>query len=223
MKIPEINYILSDREIADMVDGIYKQNHEYYIIDENGFILGYKDQKGLAEKEYLTELLCKWRNINRWLNNGASPYERVTLAMIEEKEKERATLYRQIENALNGKFAINNNQESLPIEKLFRLPNKQKSVQKQGRQSKPFKKCLQNDDGFRLQRLHAVMKGKKGKEAALTIKVAIQIGWITKPTFKAVEDEFGDIGNRSNYNKYINEDRFTNDEIDGMKNTLLSN
>lgn len=102
MKIPEINCILSDREIADMVDGIYKQNHEYYIIDENGFILGYKDQKGLAEKEYLTELLCKWRNINRWLNNGASPYERVTLAMIEEKEKERATLYRQIENALNA-------------------------------------------------------------------------------------------------------------------------
>ena len=88
MKIPEINCILSDREIADMVDGIYKQNHEYYTIDENGFILGYKDQKRLAEKEYLTELLCKWRNINRWLNNGASPYERVTLAMIEEKEKE---------------------------------------------------------------------------------------------------------------------------------------
>lgn len=163
MKIPEIDYILSDREITDMVDGIYKQNYEYYNIDENGFILGYKDQKGLAEKEYLTELLCKWRKINRWLNDGASQYERVTFAMIEEKEKERATLYRQIENALNGKFAINNNQESLPIEKLFRLPNKQKSVQKQGRQSKPFKKCLQNDDGFRLQRLHAVMKGKKEK------------------------------------------------------------
>lgn len=114
MKIPEINCILSDREIADMVDGIYKQNHEYYTIDENGFILGYKDQKRLAEKEYLTELLCKWRNINRWLNNGASPYERVTLAMIEEKEKERDTLYRQIENALNGKFVINNNEENLP-------------------------------------------------------------------------------------------------------------
>lgn len=91
MKIPEINCILSDREITDMVDSIYKQNHEYYIIDENGFILGYKDQKRLAEKEYFTELLCKWRNINRWLNNGASPYERVTLAMIEEKEKERDT------------------------------------------------------------------------------------------------------------------------------------
>ena len=63
-----------------MVDGIYKQNYEYYNIDENGFILGYKDQKGLAEKEYLTELLCKWRKINRWLNDGASQYERVTFA-----------------------------------------------------------------------------------------------------------------------------------------------
>lgn len=54
------------------------------------------------------------------------------------------------------------------------------------------------------------------------MKVAIQIGWITKPTFKAVTDEFGDIGNRSNYNKYINGDRFTKDEIEGMKNALLS-
>lgn len=53
MKIPEINCILSDREIADMVDGIYKQNHEYYTIDENGFILGYKDQNGLQRKSIL--------------------------------------------------------------------------------------------------------------------------------------------------------------------------
>lgn len=66
------------------------------------------------------------------------------------------------------------------------------------------------------------MNEKTGKEAALAMKVAIQIGWITKPTFKAVTDEFGDIGNRSNYNKYINGDRFTKDEIEGMKNALLS-
>lgn len=80
---------------------------------------------------------------------------------------------------------------------------------------------MQNVD--KLQTLHDVMNGKKGKEVALIMKVAIQIGWITKPTFKAVEDEFGNIGNRSNYNKYINENnRFTNDEIDGMKQALLS-
>ena len=54
------------------------------------------------------------------------------------------------------------------------------------------------------------------------IKVAIQIGWITKPTFKAVEKEFGEIGSESGYNKAMRENTFTNDEIQGMKNTLLA-
>ncbi|WP_302784791.1 hypothetical protein [Bacteroides fluxus] len=101
-----------------------------------------------------------------------------------------------------------------------KLPSKQNKSTKRGRQSKPFKEYLQNED--KLHALHSVMNEKTGKEAALAMKVAIQIGWITKPTFKAVTDEFGDIGNRSNYNKYINGDRFTKDEIEGMKNALLS-
>lgn len=101
-----------------------------------------------------------------------------------------------------------------------KLPSKQNKSAKRGRQSKPFKEYLQNED--KLHALHSVMNEKTGKEAALAMKVAIQIGWITKPTFKAVTDEFGDIGNRSNYNKYINGDRFTKDEIEGMKNALLS-
>lgn len=101
-----------------------------------------------------------------------------------------------------------------------KLPSKQNKSTKRGRQSRPFKEYLQNED--KLHALHSVMNEKTGKEAALAMKVAIQIGWITKPTFKAVTDEFGDIGNRSNYNKYINGDRFTKDEIEGMKNALLS-
>ena len=101
-----------------------------------------------------------------------------------------------------------------------KLPSKQNKSTKRGRQSKPFKEYLQNED--KLHALHSVMNEKTGKEAALAMKVAIRIGWITKPTFKAVTDEFGDIGNRSNYNKYINGDRFTKDEIEGMKNALLS-
>ena len=95
-----------------------------------------------------------------------------------------------------------------------------KEILKRGRRSKPFKDYLQNDDGSKLQTLHDVMSGKGGKEVALVIKVAIQIGWITKPTYKAVADEFGNIGNRSNYNKYINGDKFTSDEIVGIKAKL---
>lgn len=100
------------------------------------------------------------------------------------------------------------------------LSSKQNKETKRGRQSKSFKACLQIDD--KLQTLHTFMNGKKGKEAALVMRVAVQIGWITKPTFKAVTDEFGDIGNRSNYNKYISENKFTRDEIEGMRNALLS-
>lgn len=66
------------------------------------------------------------------------------------------------------------------------------------------------------------MSGKTGKEAALVIKVAIKIGWVTKPTYKAVVDEFGNIGAKSNYNRYIGDKCFTNDEIEGMKSVLLS-
>ena len=107
--------------------------------------------------------------------------------------------------------------ESYTDEKSLSGKQEKKEILKRGRRSKPFKDYLQNDDGSKLQTLHDVMSGK---EVALVIKVAIQIGWITKPTYKAVADEFGNIGNRSNYNKYINGDKFTSDEIVGIKAKL---
>ena len=110
--------------------------------------------------------------------------------------------------------------ESYTDEKSLSGKQEKKEILKRGRRSKPFKDYLQNDDGSKLQTLHDVMSGKGGKEVALVIKVAIQIGWITKPTYKAVADEFGNIGNRSNYNKYINGDKFTSDEIVGIKAKL---
>ena len=120
---------------------------------------------------------------------------------------------------LDGQQQPENNREIADEESLSGKQEK-KEILKRGRRSKPFKDYLQNDDGSKLQTLHDVMSGKGGKEVALVIKVAIQIGWITKPTYKAVADEFGDIGNRSNYNKYINSDKFTSDEIVGIKAKL---
>lgn len=120
---------------------------------------------------------------------------------------------------LDGQQQPENNRE-IADEKSLSGKQEKKEILKRGRRSKPFKDYLQNDDGSKLQTLHDVMSGKGGKEVALVIKVAIQIGWITKPTYKAVADEFGDIGNRSNYNKYINGDKFTSDEIVGIKAKL---
>lgn len=120
---------------------------------------------------------------------------------------------------LDGQQQPENNRE-IADEKSLSGKQEKKEILKRGRRSKPFKDYLQNDDGSKLQTLHNVMSGKGGKEVALVIKAAIQIGWITKPTYKAVADEFGDIGNRSNYNKYINGDKFTSDEIVGIKAKL---
>ena len=120
---------------------------------------------------------------------------------------------------LDGQQQPENNRE-IADEKSLSGKQEKKEILKRGRRSKLFKKKKKNDDGSKLQTLHDVMSGKGGKEVALVIKVAIQIGWITKPTYKAVADEFGDIGNRSNYNKYINGDKFTSDEIVGIKAKL---
>ena len=120
---------------------------------------------------------------------------------------------------LDGQQQPENNRE-IADEKSLSGKQEKKEILKRGRRSKLFKDYLQNDDGSKLQTLHDVMSGKGGKEVALVIKVAIQIGWITKPTYKAVADEFGDIGNRSNYNKYINGDKFTSDEIVDIKAKL---
>lgn len=122
---------------------------------------------------------------------------------------------------LDGQQQPENNRE-IADEKSLSGKQEKKEILKRGRKSKPFKDYLQNDDGSKLQTLHGLMSGKEGKEAALVIKVAIQIGWITKPTFKAVEKEFGEIGSESGYNKAMRENTFTNDEIQGMKNTLLA-
>ncbi len=54
-----------------------------------------------------------------------------------------------------------------------------------------------------LQRLHRLIKGKKGKDVALIIQVCIESGIIIKPTFTQVTNEFGYIGNKSGFNKYI--------------------
>ena len=67
-----------------------------------------------------------------------------------------------------------------------------------------------------LPKLHQLMNGRKGKEAALIITACIKAGIMTKPTFRQVSDEFGYIGNRSGYNKNMGERPFTDMEIEAI-------
>lgn len=90
-----------------------------------------------------------------------------------------------------------------------------------GRPKETLKDKMINDaDGSKLQKLHVVMNGKKGKDAALIIIACIKKGWMQKPTFTQVKEEFGNIGTQQGFTKYLNENLFTKNEIEGVINSI---
>lgn len=101
-------------------------------------------------------------------------------------------------------------------------PNKAKEpARRKGRPKKTFADMMIDDtDGGKLRKIHAVMKGKKGKEAALVILAAIMKGWLHKPTYPQVEGEFGYIGAQQGFTAYLHEEKFTKDEIEGIIKSL---
>lgn len=96
-----------------------------------------------------------------------------------------------------------------------------KPTRGKGRPKETLKdKMIDDADGEKLQKIHSKLCGKKGKDAALIILACIKKGWITKPTFTQVKNEFGDIGSKTGYNRYLNEQMFTREELEGAINTL---
>lgn len=51
--------------------------------------------------------------------------------------------------------------------------------------------------------LHKLIDGRKGKYVAKVIKACYDSGLMEKPTYTQVKNEFGDIGDKSGYNKYV--------------------
>lgn len=54
-----------------------------------------------------------------------------------------------------------------------------------------------------LKRLHEIIDGKRPKVCALTILAAVQNGTLMQPTYKALFSEFPEIGDRKNYEYYL--------------------
>jgi hypothetical protein len=57
---------------------------------------------------------------------------------------------------------------------------------------------------------------KKGKEAVIIIRCAMELNMIERPPFSALKKEFPHIGCRSNYNKYMSQQLY-DDEINSIK------
>lgn len=100
--------------------------------------------------------------------------------------------------------------------------NYKKDQESKGKDNTLFESCiLINDKEQLLEKLHKLIDGKKGKFVANVIKVCCDVGIIVRPTYTQVRNEFGDIGDKSGYNKYIS---YGYNDADGksIKNALAS-
>lgn len=100
---------------------------------------------------------------------------------------------------------------------------KVKKTRGRGRPKETFKDKLIGDaEGEKLQKLHLLIDGRKGKAVSLVILASIKKGWlIEKPTFTQVKDEFGDIGTQQGFANYLDENKFTKEELEGAINSLV--
>lgn len=75
-----------------------------------------------------------------------------------------------------------------------------------------------------LKKLHLLIDGKKGKAVALVIRLCVELGLMSRPTFTVLKVEFPGIGNKSGYNTHYREfeTRYPKEEIDGMKANLIT-
>lgn len=98
---------------------------------------------------------------------------------------------------------------------------KAEPTRRRGRPKETFKdKMIDDADGSKLEKLHKAIDGKKGKFVALAIKAGVKIGRLDKPSYTQVRNEFGDIGNKSGFNRYMNQYVFTDEEIEGAINAI---
>lgn len=102
--------------------------------------------------------------------------------------------------------------------------NADQQPKKKGKPVKSFKDKMVDDvDGKKLQKIHSVMSGKTGKDAVLIVYACFNNGWVvSKPSYTAVKDEFGEVVCKSQYDGYWKgaKDIFTEQEIDGVKKNL---
>lgn len=211
---------LNDDDLSDMAKCIIKAIYEEEEIEKTAsYVVNHLAQKcknaGLrADKGFNVE-------INDTLYNK---YHDLLLSVIEGADDLTYSIdpnifdYWGLSKSLLGQ---SNNITAPYMSKPKQQQKSHKPARSKGRPKETLKDKMVNDaDGSKLQKLHAVMDGKKGKDAALIVIACIKKGWMQKPTFTQVTEEFGDIGTQQGFTKYLYENWFTKDEIEGAINSL---
>lgn len=137
-------------------------------------------------------------------------YDELTILMVHYSELE--------EMEQNHLSCANQPEKTDDTKSLTPEPQQRKSIatRDKGRPKESLKeKMIDDADGSKLQKIHTKIVGKKGKDAALIVLACIKKGWMLRPTYTQVKNEFGDIGSKSGYNTYLKEQMFTKEELDG--------
>ena len=177
--------------------------------------------KDIFEKDFIKWVHLGWE-ISLFMQKKKGDYFPDEVEAFLNKQNERNELWKKIKpvfykNQLNQR----NNIQDIQQEKSTNFDNVSKN--RKGRPKTNIKdKMIDDADGVKLKKLKDVIQGKIGKDATLVILAAIDLGWMTKPTAKQIEEEFGYIGSQQNYSKYLDENKFKKEEIEGMKNCLRS-
>lgn len=162
----------------------------------------------LAEEQrvsdYVLGLLCKIRKMTNELKRMNLSYQE-----SEDIKCKRETLYKELTQFIK------------PQQKQAKQQETTKLIRGKGRPKETLTdKMIDDANGEKLKMLHTKLDGKKGKDVSLIILAAIKKGWLTKPTYTQVKNEFKDIGCKTGYNKYLNENLFTKEEIEGAINSF---
>ena len=162
----------------------------------------------LAEEQrvsdYVLGLLCKIRKMTNELKRMNLSYQE-----SEDIKCKRETLYKELTQFIK------------PQQKQAKQQETTKLIRGKGRPKETLTdKMIDDANGEKLKMLHTKLDGKKGKDVSLIILAAIKKGWLTKPTYTQVKNEFKDSGCKTGYNKYLNENLFTKEEIEGAINSF---
>ena len=101
------------------------------------------------------------------------------------------------------------------------IPDKPQQVQASTCKTTFKDKIIAENKDEVLNKLHSMIDGKRGKNVALVIFASVEIGLILKPTYTEVKNEFGNVVAESGYNNYLDKSKFSDSEINGIKNRLL--
>lgn len=195
----------------DVITLIQKQIEKYhYLIGTTAYIKYLYDNVG-------------WEELNIWgrgkpmMNPDRTGYLYDELSILMEHYSELEEMEQ------NHLPCATQPEKSDDTQSLNKEPQQRKSIatRDKGRPKETLKeKMIDDADGSKLQKIHTKIVGKKGKDAALIILACIKKGWMLKPTYTQVKNEFGDIGSKTGYNTYLKESMFTKEELDGATKCL---